>query len=277
VADVGTVSITYVTDPFCPWSWAAEPSWRRLEAEFAGQLAITYVISGMGGAQPDAREWLEASAESGMPADPRGVLEEPPASTNPAGLAVKAVAEQADPGPFLRRLREAIFVERRRVDRGDALLDVARERSLGLNLDTLRIAFGSHGPVEALGADFERAAGRPRPSLGIGDAVLDGRAPYDEWRAAVVVAGGEPVGARLDVEGALRRFGRMATPEVAAVCELPGPLAAAQLEIHERRLAEYDELHAGAGDWPAGPRLALESGIGHEREWVRFWRTVTGA
>jgi protein-disulfide isomerase-like protein with CxxC motif len=42
----------YVTDPFCPWSWGSEPSWRRMLVEFGGEVAITYVISqlGMGGA-----------------------------------------------------------------------------------------------------------------------------------------------------------------------------------------------------------------------------------
>jgi predicted DsbA family dithiol-disulfide isomerase len=202
VADVGTVSISYFTDPFCPWSWAAEPGWRRLQAEFGDQVTITYVISGLGGTQPDPLEWLEASAASGMPVDPRGLMSEPPASTNPAGLAVKAVAEQADPGPFLRRLREAIFVERRRMDRGDALLDVARETAPALDLGALKIAFGSHGPVESLGADFERAGGRPRPSLEVGGAVVDGRAPYADWRAALQAAGAEP---RAPAAGARRR------------------------------------------------------------------------
>jgi putative protein-disulfide isomerase len=229
VADVGTVSISYVTDPFCPWSWAAEPSWRLLQAEFGEQVSITYVISGLGGAQPDPREWLEAAAASRMPADPRGIMADPPASTNPAGLAVKAVAEQADPGPFLRRLREAIFLERRRLDRGDALLDLARETSPPLNLDTLKVAFGSHGPVEALGADFERAAESPRPSLRIGELVVDGRAPYAEWRAALLAAGVEARGGALDVEGALQRFGACTTVEIAALCDLPGPRAPAEL------------------------------------------------
>jgi protein-disulfide isomerase-like protein with CxxC motif len=263
VADVGTVSISYVTDPFCPWSWGIEPSWRRLQSQFGDQVAITYVISGMGGGQPDPREWLEAAAATGMPVDPRGIMAEPPASTNPAGLAVKAVAEQADPGPFLRRLREAIFLERRRLDRGDALLEVARETRPALDVDTLRIAFGSHGPVEALGADFERAAGSPRPALWIGgegasgaavarpdapgaaearpDApgaataspavatVLDGRAPYAEWRAALVAAGAEPRDGALGVEDALRRFGACTTAEIAALCDLPGPRAPAEL------------------------------------------------
>src|SRR5436190_18726028 len=53
----------------------------------------------------------------------------------------------------------------------------------------------------------------------------------------------------------------------------PAGLAAEQLEVHEAALAEYERLRsrlaAARGD--RGPRLTLESGIGHEREWVRFW------
>jgi PadR family transcriptional regulator AphA len=54
----------------------------------------------------------------------------------------------------------------------------------------------------------------------------------------------------------------------------PGPLAEVQRRIHAERLAEYEALHAAAGDWPDGARLVLESGIGHEREWLRFWEQV---
>jgi putative protein-disulfide isomerase len=234
LADVARVTATYFTDPFCPWSWAAEPALRRLEWEFGDEVRFTYVIGGMAAALQDrgafAAEWLEAGAWSGMPVDPRALLTDPPAATHPAGLAVKAVAEQADPGPFLRRLREAIFTERRRVDRGDSLMDVARETSPALDLATLEVAFGSHGPVEALGADFERAAGRPRPSLEIGGTVLDARAPYADWRAAVLAAGASSDGrGPLAVEEALARFGPCATAEIASLCDLPGPRAPAEL------------------------------------------------
>ena len=55
----------------------------------------------------------------------------------------------------------------------------------------------------------------------------------------------------------------------------PRALAGVQLEIHEQRLAEYEELRSNCPpEMPRGPMLALESGIGHEREWVRFWREV---
>jgi PadR family transcriptional regulator AphA len=54
-----------------------------------------------------------------------------------------------------------------------------------------------------------------------------------------------------------------------------GALGALQLEAHEKRLREYEELASSLPpDIPQGVRLSLEAGIGHEREWVRFWRGV---
>jgi DNA-binding PadR family transcriptional regulator len=55
----------------------------------------------------------------------------------------------------------------------------------------------------------------------------------------------------------------------------PEKLAAPQLEAHSAKLAEYESLHAAMdGSGPAGPRLALEAGIAHEREWVRYWKRL---
>jgi PadR family transcriptional regulator, regulatory protein AphA len=51
----------------------------------------------------------------------------------------------------------------------------------------------------------------------------------------------------------------------------PEALARTQLEQHERRLATYEEMLEQAQDMPQGSRLALEGGIGHQREYVRFW------
>jgi PadR family transcriptional regulator AphA len=56
----------------------------------------------------------------------------------------------------------------------------------------------------------------------------------------------------------------------------PAALAREQLEIHGRRLAAYEKLLDEAGSASPGPRLALEAGIGHEREYVRFWEKVAG-
>ncbi len=51
----------------------------------------------------------------------------------------------------------------------------------------------------------------------------------------------------------------------------PATLAAAQLEAHKGRLKEYEQIYRGADALPEGQRLALECGIGHEREFIRFW------
>lgn len=51
----------------------------------------------------------------------------------------------------------------------------------------------------------------------------------------------------------------------------PRALAQSQVDIHGRQLAEYEGLRdAGVGS-SSGPGLALELGIRHERETVRFW------
>jgi len=51
------------------------------------------------------------------------------------------------------------------------------------------------------------------------------------------------------------------------------PLADAQLAAHRRKLREYEQLAREAGeDAPSGPLTALQAGIAHEREWVRYWQ-----
>jgi putative protein-disulfide isomerase len=236
VADVAAVSVTVLTDPYCPWSWAAEPQLRRLQVEFGAALRFTFVIVGLKrriepvDAAALAYDLAEAAAESGMPADPRVFLRDPPSSTHPAGLAVAAVSEQGDPAPFIRRLREAILLERRRMDTAPALLDAARETG-GLDLERLRVDFGSNAIVERFGADIERGRGATTPTVRFGsDHAVEGYAPYERLREAALAAGAESAGdGHPGIEDALRRFGAMATPEVAAVCDLPGPRAPAEL------------------------------------------------
>jgi hypothetical protein len=55
----------------------------------------------------------------------------------------------------------------------------------------------------------------------------------------------------------------------------PAKLATAQLQAHERRLETYEQLSANLPALSVGQRLALECGIGHEREFIRFWSRVS--
>jgi DNA-binding PadR family transcriptional regulator len=56
----------------------------------------------------------------------------------------------------------------------------------------------------------------------------------------------------------------------------PAAVAEAQLARHEERLSAY-EAFAAMEAMPNGMRLALESGIGHEREYIRFWKRLRDA
>ena len=249
---MGGIHAWYYTDPASPESWGLEPALRRLAVELGDQLSIKPVMSGLarefGPPLEQVSAWLEVAATTGMPVDPRLWLASPPASSYPASLAVKAAAEQ---GPeveaaYLRRLREGFACARRKLDTRDALVAEARAVP-GCDVERFAVDLGSHAVVEAFGADLERAGAvegaardpgteRARiPSLefrgedGRGHAV-HGRASYEELRDAAQAAGAAlDVGGHPGVEDALARFGTLATAEVAAVCDLPGPRAAAEL------------------------------------------------
>ena len=176
-------------------------------------------------------DWLDHADRSGMPVDPRLWTEGPIRSTYPACMAVKAAAEQGQEATerYLRALREGLMCFRRKLDAKEALVEEAR--GAGLDVARFRNDLDSHAIVEAFGADLEATRVHPRelPFLVVGEEqrVLG---PEDDWRAALLEAGAQrsdaPAPGVLD---ALRRFGRMASVEVEAVCDLPGPRANAEL------------------------------------------------
>ena len=233
---------------------------RRLAVEFDGEVEISFVMAGireLPSRADAASEWLAASAASGMPVDVRMWLDGGPSTSYPACLAVTAAAEQGSPAAFLRAVREGLAVGGRRLDHAEAFESVARERG-GLDLDRFRIDMGSHAVLEAFGEDLERARGvdsahhtaeqgrvaLPSIEFRAADGAVFGvygPAAYDAYRDAAIAAGATPSGAAPPppVE-ALRRFGPMATAEVAEVCRLPGPRAAAELW----RLAEEWQVRA---------------------------------
>ena len=233
-----SVHASFYTDPFCGWSWAAEPLLRRLEVEFGEQVRITYVMGGLAGELTDpqalARQWLDAAAHSAMPVDPRPLLGDPPRSTHPACMAVVAVAEQADPDPFLRHLRRALLVRRRRAADAGALLDLAREAGVP-DLARLRIDLGSAATLEGFSAQLQRFrdASVPLGTLvfeGPGGGRVDAHDPWESWRATALASGAQGMpDAVPSVLEAIRRWAPLATPEVAAACDLAGPRARAEL------------------------------------------------
>jgi hypothetical protein len=256
--------------------------------QFGDTLSWTFVMgglvrdSGSDAANADqvygrmSREWLLAAEASDMPLDPLLWAESPIASSYPACMAVKAAQEQTVDGGYryLRRLREGLMCERRKLDHVEALVEEAR--AVGLDVERFRLGLRSHGITEAFAADLELSAalaessasapvgpcsrghgGVPLPSLvflpkaapatagGGEDAeqaterAMFGLALYEEYRDAALAAGAEPVqSGPLSVEDAVARFGRLSVREAEVICELPGPRAGAELY----RLAEQWKL-----------------------------------
>lgn len=254
------IRVEYFSDPGCPWSWATEPKLRKLIVEFGDSLSWTYVMGGLAreysspSEYPElVNEWLEVADAGAMPLDPRLWSEGPIGSTYPACMAVKAAAEQAADGgyAYLRALREGLFCFRRKLDGAEALVEEARR--VRLDVERFRVDLGSHATVEAFGADLERARAvsddaRARGGVKHGDGferysfptmifrgeggehAVYGFRPYEEYREAALAAGAPaPAGEPPGVLDAVGRFGRVASVEVEAICELRTPRAQAEL------------------------------------------------
>ena len=207
------VEIVYYTDPLCCWSWAFEPQWRRLRYEHGDQLAWRYRMAAMIAGWEDYADplnsisrpaqmgplWMQARQLSGMPIDDRIWAEDPPSSSYPACLAVKAAELQSAAAAerLLRRLREAVMVERRNVARGEVILavadELAAEEPARFDAARFRRDFDAPAALDALREDVKelRYLGIGRfPSLTLRRAggpgiIIVGYRPYDALLAAL--------------------------------------------------------------------------------------------
>lgn len=268
-----SVQVRYYTDPACSWSWGAEPVLRRIMFEFDGELEFVWVMGGLArrygsdyrddegaiGSGSDCfadlmAHWLNVAGETGMPCDPRLWTENPIVSTYPACMAVEAASEQGwEAGyRYLRRMREGLMYERRKLDNPSALL--AEAGAAELDVARFEIALGSHGPLEAMSdhidevrevPDEARAAGKlshteGRERLSFPSAVFIGEdggrhgvwgwQPLEAYREAALAAGATQVNdGPLPPLQAIARFGPIATREAEVLGQSAGPPTCAEL------------------------------------------------
>src|SRR3954447_12534803 len=254
------VEVRYYTDPACSWSWGSEPKLRRLMWEFGDQLRFSWVMGGLARSYGSKHyweqtvEWVDVAGESGMPVDARLWSQNPIDSTYPACQAVKAAAEQGSEAAYryLRRLREGLMTERRKLDHTEAL--VGEAGPAGLDVDRFRIDLASNAITEAFAADLDEVRDPPSEAREQGkvsqteghdrvsfpSAVFRGEdgsehgvwgwRPYDDYRAAAQAAGAQPDrGGATDPVEVLERFGRCATRELEELTDKPNPVLQAEL------------------------------------------------
>jgi predicted DsbA family dithiol-disulfide isomerase len=273
-----TVEVRFYTDPACPWSWAAEPALRRLMWEFEGELEFVWVMGGLARSYEGAdhleliSQWLDDTAEGGMPSDPRIWTENPLESSYPACQAVEAAAEQGwEAGyRYLRRLREGIMFERRKLDHAEAL--IAATGPARIDRERFELDLRSHAITEAFGADLEEVRNPPEEAWDAGGIHRDSKGrerisfpsalfvgedgdrrgvwgsdsvePEKLREAAWAAGAGQVNDGALEPRDAVSRFGRCATRELEVLSEKPLPVLQA-------------ELWTLARDWKLKPVRAL--------------------
>ncbi len=250
------VHITYYTDPLCSWSWAFEPQWRRLRYELGTQIAWTYCMSGMIAdwqqysdplndvSRPVQMgpQWYQVRTLSGMPLNEHIWFTDPPASSYPACLAVKAAERQgSDAGEvYLRRLREAVMIHGRNIARWEVLRSVAEEVPL-LDAERFHADLNDDSTNHAFREDLKdvrwREIGR-FPSLilrGVNDRaiLIVGYRPYSVLLDAVhaLAPDAHPQRPIDDPVAYVKHWGRLTTREVAEITD-------GDVQTAERKLAD---------------------------------------
>jgi putative protein-disulfide isomerase len=144
---MGQVKINFYTDPLCCWSWAFEQHWRKLLAEYGKEIEYRYIMCGM---IPDWKNysdpvnsvsrpaqmgpvWMHASEVTNVKMNYSLWHEDPPSSSYPACIAVKAAGLQSlkVEDTYLFALRKAMMNDGANISKQEVLLSVAE----GLELD----------------------------------------------------------------------------------------------------------------------------------------------
>lgn len=163
------VSITYYTDPLCCWSWAFEPQWRRLRYEYDGHINWKYRMGGLLASWETYEDplnavskpvqmgpvWMEASVVSGMPINHQIWVNDPPATSYLACIAVKCAGLQSAQveEQFLRSLREAVMLKEQNISRKEVLLDIAKELD-SMDFQKFESDFKGNAGADAFRADL---------------------------------------------------------------------------------------------------------------------------
>lgn len=138
----GAINIVYYTDPLCCWSWALEPQLIQLEKEWQGTINWRYCMGGLlPGWQHYADHqnsivrpaqmgplWMQAGAMMDTPIAHRIWVEDPPATSYLACIAVKCAALQSAEAEklYLYFVRKAVMIHGLNIARLETLKEVAQ-------------------------------------------------------------------------------------------------------------------------------------------------------
>ena len=270
-ADAPRAEVLYVTDPICSHCWALEPAWRKLLYHYGDRLAVRHVYGGLlpgwegfsdlraGVSQPSdvAVHWDEVAQHYGQPIDPGVWLRDPLPSSYPPSIAVHAVRMLAPEREeaYLRRIRDALFLEARNIARADVLTELASE--VGIDAEEFSRLYGSGVAEAAFRRDLDEKhllGVRGFPTLIVrGRVKLRGTQPYERLERGLLKATGwEPSGRTPTPAEALAAYGSGTTREFAELLGLGHDETVRALEENGgvRRPIAGDALWSGPAGQP---------------------------
>lgn len=246
-------TILYATDPICSHCWAMEPAWRKLLYHYGDQVAFRHIYGGLlptwegfsapgqGIHQPAdvATHWAEVAEQYGQPINPQVWLTDPLPSSYPPSIACHLVREMdgAKEEAFLRRIREAVFLEARNIARADVLTACAAD----VGLDPQQVATRLEQAGGTIGFKQDLQEVRRLPVFGFptliftsenGEGVvLRGTQPYKRLEQALLKAAGlVPSTKKATATDLLAAYGSGTTLEFATALEMTPEEAVAALQ-----------------------------------------------
>lgn len=292
------IEVIWYTDPINVWCWGCEPAIRRVQVRYPDDVSVRLVMGGLfEDFGPIREQWARMSggrwqdsvlafltavaAHHRMPMDvPRMMASvDDLNSTWPSCIAVKAAGLQSRSRelPYLRRFREAMYVEGRKATEGKVQVELAKE--IGLDADAFAHALTDGTAEAAFHADLDlcrskAVTGFPTFELirGAMSMRLDGWQPWDAFEEALTEFAPDlrprPLEATSEnVRMILRRYTRCSTLEVAAILGVTDDEAEILLEDLEAE-GSIRRHEVGTGlfwEVPRGP----SSGLGVEQEELR--------
>ena len=261
--DTARTQILFATDPICSHCWAMEPSWRRFLYHYGRYVEVTNLYGGLlpgwegfrdsaGINQPSdiPPHWDEVAERYGQPIDASVWHSDPLHSSYPPSVAVHAVRAIAPSreDDYLRRLRQALFLEARNIARPEVMIECAAD--IGLDEEQFEAALTDGASQEAFEVDMRTKASsgiRGFPTLVVEGPALEqpwvmrGSQPFFRLERALEAALGDlPVMRQVSVDEVLQEYGSGTTREFSEVLEMSQEATVAALReagAEERALA----------------------------------------
>ncbi|WP_257985081.1 ClpXP adapter SpxH family protein [Bacillus sp. T33-2] len=158
------IEIYMFVDPLCPECWALEPIMKKLQIEYGRYFSVRHILSGRLANLNMTRKkryetiaelWEKTASRTGMSCDGNLWFENPVSSPYLASIAVKSAELQGRKKGirFLRKIQEALFLEKQNVSNFEVLKSCAR--SVGLDIEEFVTDIHSESAAKAFQCDLK--------------------------------------------------------------------------------------------------------------------------